>query len=130
MTCTAQISLVAGHRHEGHRTLTRIGDPFLAQAVGLLHLAAHATNAAKYSSGRVFCRMSVHLEKFPTVIARPNPDRPIAVPGLDILLPQIRWLEDMTVGVNYQLIVALHCALLWARQQCRLSDIPILKIPA
>jgi len=67
---------------------------------GLEVLLSHAAERGRIAAPRALARPPTDLEILQPVLVALHPERAIAMPGLDVMLPQAGVLEHMAVGID------------------------------
>src|SRR5215472_1952024 len=106
---TFQISVFGFRLYRAHVLRTGCATPHrrFAHALGFLDPLTHAAQRAQEAGGGHLGALPVYFQVLKAVIADPDAHRAIAIPGVDVFLPQIRWLQDLTVAVD-NLGVSFH----------------------
>src|SRR5580700_6657530 len=73
-----------------------------AQLSRVLDLLAHAAERSEQSGLSHRGALAIYFEILEAVIADPNAHRAVAIFGIDILLPEVGWFEDMSVAIDNQ----------------------------
>ena len=68
---------------------------------GLVHLLAHPAESAELTGSRKLRTLPVDLEILVAVVAHADPDCAVSKGGLEVSLPQIGRLEDVSVAVDH-----------------------------
>ena len=97
----------------------------LAEIPGLVHLLAHAAEGAELANARELRALAIDLEVLVAVVAHADPDRAVSDFRLEVLLPQIGRLQDVSVAVDHGVVCVHRVHLYWRGTSRTVPGMPV-----
>jgi hypothetical protein len=98
---SAEVGLLGSGPDPAHLLRTNLAaQGALAHLPGVLHSLAHAAQGAELARTGQGGALACDLEVLVAVVADADPERAVAVARLEMLLPEIGWLEDVPIAID------------------------------